>query len=303
MHAWLFEAVVQPVLFQAGGMAWAEQAYEWTELLLLGALEVAVLYALVRPLEALWPVEEQVDRRAVRVDVVYTLLSRLGILPILFFLVLRPAVDEVNAGLRMRGFIPPNLEDVWPVLGENLALSLLVYLLLFDLLDYWRHRFEHRFRFWWALHSVHHSQRQMTFWTDDREHLLDLLVAAALRAGLGLVLGVPPAQFLTLAIAASFVESLSHANVRLQFGWFGERLLVSPRFHRLHHAMELGHTGSRYGCNFAAVFPVWDILFGTANFSATVVPTGIADQLEGRDYGEGFFRQQWLGVRRMLGSR
>ena len=28
-------------------------------------------------------------------------------------------------------------------------------------------------------------------------------------------------------------------------------------------------------------------------------PTGIRDQLDGRDYGLGFWRQQWLGLLRM----
>jgi sterol desaturase/sphingolipid hydroxylase (fatty acid hydroxylase superfamily) len=45
---------------------------------------------------------------------------------------------------------------------------------------------------------------------------------------------------------------------------------------------------------------VWDILFGTADFRREYPQTGIADQLEGRDYGRGFFRQQWLALRRMV---
>jgi len=53
------------------------------------------------------------------------------------------------------------------------------------------------------------------------------------------------------------------------------------------------------------LFPVWDLLFGTADFRRAVEPTGIRDQLpppqgRGHDYGEGFWRQQWLGLRRMI---
>jgi hypothetical protein len=29
--------------------------------------------------------------------------------------------------------------------------------------------------------------------------------------------------------------------------------------------------------------------------------TGIRDQLHGRDYGDGFWRQQWLGLKRLSG--
>ena len=76
-------------------------------------------------------------------------------------------------------------------------------------------------------------------------------------------------------------------------------MVVSPLFHRLHHAIGVGHTGPAKGCNFAAVLPLWDVLFGTANFKHEYLPTGIEDQLNGREYGEGFWRQQWLAFRRM----
>jgi sterol desaturase/sphingolipid hydroxylase (fatty acid hydroxylase superfamily) len=95
------------------------------------------------------------------------------------------------------------------------------------------------------------------------------------------------------------VESLSHANLRLQFGAAGERILVSPRFHRMHHAIGLGHEGKASGCNFAVLFPIWDVLLGTANFRVAYPATGIRDQLTGRDYGAGFWHQQWLGLKRV----
>jgi sterol desaturase/sphingolipid hydroxylase (fatty acid hydroxylase superfamily) len=56
------------------------------------------------------------------------------------------------------------------------------------------------------------------------------------------------------------------------------------------------------GCNFGVLLPWWDVLFGTANFELRYDPTGVRDQVEqGRDYGRGFWRQQWLGLRRLLG--
>jgi hypothetical protein len=42
------------------------------------------------------------------------------------------------------------------------------------------------------------------------------------------------------------------------------------------------------------------MLFGTADFRANLEPTGIADQLQGRNYGQGWWQQQWLGLRRMV---
>jgi hypothetical protein len=45
---------------------------------------------------------------------------------------------------------------------------------------------------------------------------------------------------------------------------------------------------------------VWDVLFGTARFDDRFDATGIRDQLQGRDYGRGFWAQQWLGLTRMF---
>jgi sterol desaturase/sphingolipid hydroxylase (fatty acid hydroxylase superfamily) len=296
----VFIGLVQPLLYSLGWMSYDEMAYEWTSLFLVGLIEVTLLWALIRPLEKLAPAEHWPDRKATRVDVLYTLLVRLGILPIAFFLLLTPLFDYFEGHLRLQGIIPPNLEDLLPFLAWHPLLPLAAYLLVADLADYWRHRFEHRFQFWWALHSVHHSQRQMTFWTDEREHLLDLLFASVFRALIGIGIGIPPASFVMVTLFTGAVESFSHANVRVSFGRVGDRLLVSPLYHRTHHAIRVGHTGSKYGCNFAAVLPLWDVVFGTANFTREYLPTGIEDQLEGRDYGQGFWRQQWLGLRRMF---
>jgi sterol desaturase/sphingolipid hydroxylase (fatty acid hydroxylase superfamily) len=115
-----------------------------------------------------------------------------------------------------------------------------------------------------------------------------------------LLLGIPPGHFLGIVVVTRLIQSLSHTNVRMGFGWLGNRLLVSPHYHRIHHCIGVGHEGRVMGCNFAPLFPVWDLLFGTANFSPAWPATGIRDQLDGVDYGEGFVAQQVLGVKRLV---
>ena len=299
IHAWLFEHLVQPTLFYFGLTSYAEIAFDAVETLLLGVLQIALLFVMLRPLEARFPAENNQDRRAARVDVLYTFLHRLGFLPLLFFFLLGPLLDGMQSWLRFHDFIPKNLEDFFPVLLKYPLTSFVLYFVLLDFADYWRHRLQHRFRWWWALHSLHHSQRQMTFWTDDRNHLLDDLLADVWFACVALLIGVPPMQFVWIIILSKMLESVSHANLRLSFGTVGERLLVSPHFHRVHHAIGLGHEGPCQGANFAKTFAIWDVLFGTARFDADYPATGIRDQLNGRDYGAGFWRQQWLGLRRI----
>ncbi|MGH8635725.1 MAG: sterol desaturase family protein [Burkholderiales bacterium] len=301
LQGWLFQSAVLPALYGLGFMDFAEPAFDATGFVLLGLVQIAAVYVLLRPLEAWRPAEHWQDRNAVRSDVLYTFLNRVGFVPIAVYAVLTPLVDAFDAQLRAAGYIPRSLEDLVPVLAQSPLAAFCVYLLVLDLADYWRHRLQHRLRPWWALHALHHSQRQMTFWNDDRNHLLDELIAGFWFAGVAFLIGVPPEQFVAAVMLTRFVESLSHANVRFGFGALGERLLVSPRFHRTHHAVGVGHEGQRFGCNFATLFPLWDMVFGTANFAHRGTATGVRDQLEGRDYGERFLAQQWLGLKRLVG--
>ena len=298
-QSWLFEQTLQPLLYTLELMPYAESVYDGLGVAMLGVLEIAVLCLLLKPLEAWRPVERWNETRAVRADVIYTWLSRLGVLPLLIFFALVIPVDELDSWLRMNDIVRPNIEDLIPGLERNSIGAFIVMLLILDFVEYWLHRGQHRFNWWWALHSLHHSQRQMTFWTDDRNHIADDLITSAVVALVALAIGVPSNQYVTIIIAGRMIESLSHVNARVSFGWLGERLLVSPRFHRAHHAIGVGHEGQYQGCNFAVLFPLWDVLFRTANFTSAWEPTGIRDQLDGRDYGLGFWRQQWLGLLRM----
>jgi len=298
-QSWLFQAMILPVLHALGLMAYADDVYEGTGLFVLGLVELVLIFLLLRPLEMLWPVERWTDRRAVRVDVLYTFLYRSGALPLLFFLLMAPVLGPLEIAMRDLGYLPPNLEEMVPWLGTHPLAAFITYALTIDFAEYWRHRLQHRWSWWWALHAVHHSQRQLSLWADDRNHVLDGLLQAIWLTVLAYAVGVPGEQFVFLILLMRFVESLSHTNVRMDFGTIGNRLVVSPHYHRIHHAIGIGHEGKAGGCNFATLFPVWDVLFGTANFSAPTQPTGVRDQLTGADYGRGFVDQQLKGFNRM----
>ena len=311
-QGWLFETIVQPFIYMSGLGEFTEEAFEGTEWFLTGACELAALYLVLRPLEWLIPVHRFGNRYARWNDFVYTLIHRLGLFSIAIFFTLDPLMDSVAAMLRFDDFRPFNLESLAP--GMSPLTSFLIYLVVLDFFDYWYHRAQHQMNWWWGLHSLHHSQQDMNLWSDNRNHLLDDLLRDMYMAFIALVIGVEPAQYVLLISITRALQSLQHANVRIHFGWLGERLLVSPRFHRMHHAIGLGHEaktkGGVYGCNFGVLLPWWDIIFRSANFSPTWEKTGVRDQLPhqdaggkrvpGRDYGRGFWRQQWLGLKRMV---
>lgn len=307
---WLFEQLLQPLMFSLGLGNLLEDGYAATGWLLVGLLQLLVMITLFRALERWRPVEPVSDPAAVRVDVIYTLIHRLGLVRVVLFFAIEPLWDALSGQMRLAGVPTLQLEALWPGVSDIPWVSFLLYLLLFDFVNYWLHRAQHQFHWWWQLHALHHSQRQMTLWSDTRNHLLDDVLIDAAFVLLARLVGVGPGQFVALVAISQLVESFSHANVRLWFGAWLERVLVSPRFHRRHHAIGIGHEaeggrGTLGGCNFAVLFPIWDQLFGTADWQLRYEPTGIRDQLPqegGRDYGRGFWAQQWLGLRRLAGQ-
>ncbi len=300
IQQWIGGTLVAPALYQLGLMAFLDDSFAWVEFIMLGLVLVAVTWAICRPLEAWRPVETWSDRGPVRTDVVYTLLNKLGILPLIVFVLLTPLAWELEGWLRFQGLSPPTLERLVPFLDGRPFLTFVAYVLILDCADYWRHRLQHRWAWWWSLHSLHHAQRQMTFWTDDRNHVVDDIIAAAWTGAIALLIGVPPSQFPLILLAFKFIESFSHVNARIGFGAVFSYVLVSPHYHRMHHAVEHAEPpyDRYYGCNFSAVFPIWDVLFGTARIRGPWGRTGDLTSNEAAANG-GWWRTQWEGLARL----
>ena len=309
LHQYFFEGLVQPVLMALGWGGYLERAYEGSIWLLFGLGQLLVLFAVLGPLQRWRPVEPVTDRATVRTDMLYTLIHRLGIFKLGMFFLLEPVLDSVLGRLSVLGWVTPQLDNLWPGVTDQALVSFALYLLVFDVVHYGIHRAQHHFDWWWKLHALHHAQRQMTMWSDNRNHLLDDVLTSAVLALCAQLIGLPPGQFVSLVVCTQLSESFQHANLRIHFGWLGERLWISPRFHRLHHSIGGGHETVQPGNgrvvlgghNFGVLFPWWDMLFGTADFSPAYAPTGVRDQVEqGRPYGDGFWSQQWLGLMRLI---
>ena len=322
---WVFENTIQPLLFMLGWGGILESGYAAAGWLLVGTLQIAVICLVIGPLQKWKPVEPVVNKAAVRVDVLYTLIHRLGVFRVAVFFLLIPLMDSMFGALRLIGFSPLQLDGLLPGVTDIPWVSLLIYLVVFDFVDYWIHRGQHHFEWWWKLHALHHSQQQMTMWTDNRNHLLDDVLRDIILVVVAQCIGVAPTQFIAIVAITQLSESFQHANLRVWFGSIGERLWISPRFHRRHHSIGIGHEtvqtpkGGKLrhpadarkvvlgGHNFGVLLPWWDMLMGTANFELRYDPTGIRDQVEPdahgrvRDYGKGFWSQQWLGICRVLG--
>ena len=292
---WLQEAVLLPGLYALDMMEWEEVSFGWALFACYGFAQVVITFAVCLPLERWRPVEHWPDQKAVWVDVLYTMISRVGVLPLVTFVLFYQLQVGLNGWMTDHGWVPPTLERLVPGLLGHHVLTFLAYAVILDFAEYWRHRLSHRFAWWWALHSLHHAQRQMTFWSDDRNHVLDDLIGFVWFTAIALLIGIPPLQFPLLVLLLRLLESLSHANARVSFGWLGERLLISPRFHRAHHGvLAAGQRSANYG----AILPWWDVLFGTADFDRAYVRTGDPGAEEALATGT-YVQQQMAGLRRM----
>lgn len=161
------------------------------------------------------------------------------------------------------------------VSGWWLLPSFLIYLLTLDLLEYLFHRAQHRFAWMWAMHSLHHSDPAMNASTVDRHFWLEPAIKAVTIYLLAGLLFSTPGVILGMYAVLGFYHIIPHMNLCFGFGrgWW---LLNSPQFHRIHHSALPEH----YNCNFASLFPVYDLLFGTHHVPqpGEFPPTGLDQQ-------------------------
>ena len=297
VQEFLFANIVAPVLYQFDLMAWAEDVFDGLDWFLFGCIQIFLIIVVLRTWERIAPAEKQ-ERfaKATRADVLYTLFHRLGIFHGLVFIALSGFFFGVDSILHDFRFDRLNVESWWPSVTSIPAISFLIYLVLLDFVDYLYHRASHVFNWWWQLHALHHSQTVMTAWSDNRNHILDDIMRAVVMSFVALMFGVSPGQFILLIALSEFLQSWQHANIKTHLGP-AKYLLVSPMFHRMHHAVGYGHEakgkpGVLGGCNFGVLFPWWDMLFRTAIFPKEVYPTGVRNLT----VSQNILTQQWQGL-------
>lgn len=193
--------------------------------------------------------------RSFRTDAAYTLFYFSGLYAILvwapIFRILERLTDAYVPAMRV------DLLGAWPA-----AAHIVAFMLVTDLIGYWKHRWMHSNRILWAFHSIHHSQQNLTFATSYRSHLVDELMNNLTRFVPGLVLGVPVMMWVPLTVAMTLYQSVQHSDTGWSYGKL-DRVFVSARFHSVHHSTERVH----YDRNFGFFFSFWDVLFGTSYLS------------------------------------
>lgn len=139
----------------------------------------------------------------------------------------------------------------------------LLYWVIVDFCTYWWHRALHTWEPLWAFHSVHHAQEEMSFISSYRLHPVEQIGQNLIMVVPLLLLGVPTFRWLPLYVTMMILEAAQHSAL----DWTYARayfVLVSPRFHSIHHSTDPRH----HNRNFAKIFSMWDFLFGTGVYEA-----------------------------------
>jgi sterol desaturase/sphingolipid hydroxylase (fatty acid hydroxylase superfamily) len=175
------------------------------------------------------------------------------------------------------------LNGFGPLAQLPLAIQAAIILLVSDFCSYWGHRAFHKGRLW-RFHAVHHSSTDLDWLSSVRLHPANDVIMRALGTAPVLAIGVKPTAVAALLPVITLMAIVVHANVDWDWGAL-RAVIASPRFHRWHHTNE---TEAR-DKNFAGMFPIWDILFGTyymprgklpSRFGTdTPVPEGLIAQL------------------------
>ena len=193
------------------------------------------------------------------------------------------------------GFIPLSLISAaawakthgWGLLNLidlPLALTIVVTLLLRGFISFFTHYLFHKIPLFWRVHRIHHLDTELDVTTTVRFHPLEFWIGLLPGVPLVLFLGLDPWILMTYELLDVIVTLWTHSNVRipLPFESFLRYVVVTPDLHRVHHSTRMEETDSNYG----AVFPFWDLVFGT--FKAAPVSgqdrlrIGL-DEVRGRD--------------------
>ena len=157
-------------------------------------------------------------------------------------------------------------------IARDLAATLLS-LLIFDFFYYWWHRSEHKYPWLWAVHKLHHLDPGINVSTNLRHHWLeDVGRIPMITIPMAILFDLSPRAGGAIGFAFSAWTFFIHANLKLDLGGLGW-LVDGPQVHRIHHSKLPEH----YDRNFAAFFPIWDVVFRTYHHPrrGEFPPTGV----------------------------
>lgn len=146
--------------------------------------------------------------------------------------------------------------------GASVLWTVIISFLTLDFFGGWLvHIIEHKVKFLWRFHIIHHADNNVDVTSALRHHPVESILRGAFFFMGIFVSGAPMYAvmiFQTLLITAA---QITHANISLP-KWLDvavSYIFVSPNMHKVHHHWKQPFTDSNYG----AILSIWDRLLGT----------------------------------------
>lgn len=168
--------------------------------------------------------------------------------------------------VRTSDYVVANKFGLLQLVNMPLWVFMIVGLLLLDLVGaYSIHLIEHKIKWMWKFHVVHHADTHVDTTTANRHHPGESVFRAVFTIIGVIICGAPMWLVMMYQSLSVVLTQFNHANIRLPL-WLDNTLswlIVSPNMHKVHHHYKRPQTDSNYG----NIFSVWDRLFGTYNYT------------------------------------
>ncbi len=147
-------------------------------------------------------------------------------------------------------------------LGVNGWVFMILGLLLLDLIGAWTpHYVEHRFKWLWQFHVIHHTDQHVDVTTANRHHPGESVIRFVFTTLAVLLVGAPVWLIMLYQSLSVVLSQFNHSNVKIPL-WLDQclRILIcTPYMHRVHHHYRQPYSDK----NFGNIFSLWDRIFGT----------------------------------------
>ena len=146
-------------------------------------------------------------------------------------------------------------------LGLNGWVEFFVSIVALDAFDYFWHKANHRVPLLWRFHKAHHSDNDLDLFTALRFHPGELLISSIVKASWIFIWGPSAVAWFLFEVCVSICAQMHHSNIDIpdELEKKLSQIVVTPRFHALHHLVERDY-GDR---NYSTIFSFWDRLFKT----------------------------------------
>jgi len=145
------------------------------------------------------------------------------------------------------------------LMPKNLAGIVFLAVVLLDIWTYWWHRMNHRIRFLWRFHRMHHSDPWMDTTSAQRFHPGEIIFSSMLRIPVIILFSLELWHVALYDSIMLAVVMFHHSNIAVPDR--ADRLLrliiPTPIMHKIHHSRERSETDS----NYTSLFSIWDRIF------------------------------------------